>query len=85
MSKQEKTPTSVAEWASQFRAHALACRTSVPLPSHDELSAAEEWQCRIVGRALLDWLKTIGPHFLQQRAVLAKLLEIHREPFIVFT
>jgi hypothetical protein len=55
------------------------------LPSRDELSPAEEWQCRIVGSSLLNWLRKIGPRFLQERAVLAKLLEIDREPFIVFT
>ena len=85
MAKKPKRSKSVSEWSSQLRSHALACRASVPLPKRDELSPAEDWQRRIVGSSLVNWLRKVGPRFLQERAVLSKLLEIDREPFIVFT
>ena len=73
------------EWSSQFRSHVLACRASGPLTGRDDLSPAEEWQCSIVGSSLLNWLRKIGPRFLQERAVMSKMLGIDPEPFIVFT
>lgn len=85
MAKQDTRAKSVFEWCAQLRSHAVACRASVPLPRREDLSSAEEWQCRIVGSSLLNWLRKIGPRFLQERAVLSKILEIDREPFIVFT
>jgi hypothetical protein len=75
----------LAEWMAQFRQHAEECRASVPLPSRDTLTPAEEWRCRIIGSSLLRWLRETGPRFLQERAVMHKILEIDRNPFIVFT
>jgi hypothetical protein len=75
----------VGEWAAQLREHAAACRTTVPLPDRDTLTAAQEWHCRIVGGTILTWLRQVGPRFLQERAVICTLQDIDRDPTIVFT
>jgi hypothetical protein len=75
----------VDDWPMQLRQHITACRAVLPLPSRDALTPAQEWHCRIVGSTLLKWLRQVGPRFLQERAVMCKLLEIDRDPVIVFT
>jgi hypothetical protein len=75
----------VGDWATQLRDHAAACRAAAPLPDRDALTAAQEWRCRIVGGALLTWLRQHGPRFLQERAVVCELLGLDRDPAVVFT
>lgn len=75
----------VAEWTQQLREYVAKCRTVNPLPGRDQLSDAQEWQCRILGGSILSWLRQYGPRFLQERAVMCKLLGIDRDPAIVFT
>lgn len=74
-----------AEWATQLRQYIAVCRVAAPLPGRDTLTAAEEERCRIVGGSMVSWFRKYGPSFLQERAMMAKLLEIDREPSIVFT
>lgn len=75
----------VAEWAEELREFVAACRAARPLPERDTLTPALEWQCRIVGGALLTWLHEHGPGFLQERAVMASLIGVDPDPVIVFT
>ena len=79
------TDHTAAEWADELRRLAAACRAARPLPDRDALTPAQEWQCRIVGGALLAWLQEHGPRFLQERAVMATLLDVDPDPVIVFT
>jgi hypothetical protein len=72
-------------WISELRSHIVGLRDCNPLPDRQLLDSAEEWQCRIIGGSLLNWLNEIGPDYLQERKVLSKLLEIEPEPLIVFT
>jgi len=75
----------VAEWADDLRRFATACRSMRPLPERGTFTPAQEWQCRIVGGALLTWLREHGPRLLQERAVMATLLRVDPDPVIVFT
>ncbi|TVR92458.1 MAG: hypothetical protein EA416_07330 [Trueperaceae bacterium] len=79
------TDHTVAEWAEDLRRFAAACRTARPLPDRGAFTAAQEWQCRIVGGALLAWLHEHGPGFLRERATMAALLGVDPDPVIVFT
>jgi hypothetical protein len=76
---------SVGEWTARLREYAAGCRSAAPLPDRDALTEAQEWQCRVVGSTLLAWLRQHGPRFLQERAVMHKMLGIDRDPTIVFT
>ena len=76
---------SVAEWTAELRKHIAECRAKRPLTPRKSLSAAEEWRCRLVGGALMRWMKETGPRFLQERSVMCKTLGIDPEPFIAFT
>lgn len=75
----------VGEWTSRLLAYATECRSAAPLPDRAALTDAQEWHCRIVGSTLLTWLRQHGPRFLQERAVMHKMLGIDRDPAIVFT
>ncbi len=75
----------VAAWTEDLRRFAAACRAARPLPDRGTLTLAQERQCRIVGGALLAWLREHGPSFLQERAAMARLLEVDPDPAIVFT
>ncbi|MBW6454624.1 MAG: hypothetical protein K0A98_01950 [Trueperaceae bacterium] len=75
----------VAEWTEDLRRFAAACRATRPLPERATLTLAQEWQCRIVGGALLAWMRENGPSFLQERTAMARLLEVDPDPATVFT
>lgn len=75
----------VHDWMTRLREYAAACRTVYPLPSRGALSKSQEWQCRIVGGALLNWLREDGPRFLQERAFMGDYMGLEPEPAIVFT
>ncbi len=75
----------VSKWTAKLRDYAEKCRAAAPLPDLDSLTEGQEWHCRIVGSTLLAWLREHGPRFLQERAVMCKLLDIDRDPAIVFT
>ncbi len=76
---------SIGEWAARLREYAVECRTAVPLPDREALSNVQEWHCRILGGALLAWLRQHGPQFLEERAVMCQAMAIDRDPAIVFT
>lgn len=73
------------EWISELRSHVDKLRDHHPLPDRQSLDPVEEWQCRIIGGALLNWLREIGPNFLQERQVMCGLLGIEPDPLVVFT
>jgi len=72
-------------WFDGLKAFVAACRASRPLLNREDLSTAEEMQCRIIGGSLITWLQKHGPRLLQERAVLAGLENWEKDPFIVFT
>jgi hypothetical protein len=76
---------SVTAWAARLRQYSTTCRSRTPLPSRKSLRPKAEWQCRIVGSSLRQWLPQVGPRFLQERAVLGPMLELDAEPLLVFT
>lgn len=61
----------VTEWTESMRHGAADCRRARPLPDRSALTLVQEWQCRIVGGALMAWLHDHGPRFLQERAAMA--------------
>jgi hypothetical protein len=74
-----------AEWASRLREEIAQHRSVSPLPERESLSPADEQRCRIVGGTFIAWLDAYGPQFLQERSVMAHMLGVDPEPFIVFT
>jgi hypothetical protein len=73
------------EWFNELKEHIRRCREALPIPARETLSPREEWECRITGSSFLQWLERFGPHMLQERKVLRKLMGISPDPFIVFT
>ncbi len=75
----------VNEWATDLREEITQYRSESPLPDRASLSHADEQRCRIIGGAFIAWLENHGPHFLQERSMMAHMLQVDPEPFIVFT
>ncbi len=75
----------VDEWANSLREEIAQHRSESPLPDRASLSHVDEQRCRIVGGAFIAWLENYGPHFLQERSMMAHMLQVDPEPFIVFT
>lgn len=73
------------KWFAELRAFVTECRAKRPLIAREELSHAEEIQCRIIGGSLISWLQKYGPHLLQERVMLADLEGWEKDPFVVFT
>lgn len=77
--------SSVDAWIAKLREYTAECRAKAPLPDWEHLTAAQEWQRRIVGGSILNWLRQIGPRFLQERAIVHRTLQVDPHPAIVFT
>ena len=73
------------EWFEKLKAFLIECRDKRPLITRNDLQTVEEMQCRIIGGSLIGWLKEHGPNLLQERAMLAGLEDMEKDPFIVFT
>jgi hypothetical protein len=73
------------KWFADLQQHIKACRQATPLPDRGTLTTEQEIQCRIVGGSVISWLKEHGPHFLQERQVLHKMMDVSPDPWIVFT
>jgi len=71
-------------WQSAVAAHFERERADHPLPSRDRLSATEEFQLRIVGGSLVNWLERYGPQMLKEREFLRELNDVDSSPDIVF-
>lgn len=54
-----------------------------PLPPREQLSPAQECQCRILGGALIEWLQRHGPCLLREREFLKSPMKLESEPIIV--
>ncbi len=72
-------------WFEELRVYNQEAKSATPLPDRETFSLMEEWHCRIIGGALINWLKQIGPQFLQERQVLSRALGVDPDPFVVFT
>lgn len=72
-------------WFDGLRQFIHECRAKRPIADRDDFSTMEEMQCRIIGGSLIAWLRQHGPRMIQERAVLAKLQQWEKDPFIVFT
>lgn len=76
---------SVDEWASHFRQYEADRRKAIPLARREKLTLIEESRCQIIGGSFLQWLQELGPRFLEERAIMSKLLNVDTHPFVVFT
>lgn len=73
-------------WFNGLKRFAGECRAKRPVVSRDDLTVAEEMQCRIIGGSLIAWLQNYGPLLIQERAMLlAPYKDMEKDPFIVFT
>ena len=77
--------TTGTKWFASLQNHVRKLRAEHPLPRREALSAAEEWQCRIIGGSLIRWLNDHGPRMLQERRMLARTMHVEEDPCIVFT
>jgi hypothetical protein len=50
------------EWFAQLNISIDQLQKENPLPERNQLNDSEEWQCRIVGSSLLNWLENVGPN-----------------------
>ena len=73
------------EWFDQLTSATQEFRKEIPMPTREELNEPEEWQCRITGSSLVNWLDNVGDNILQERSMFCKLKEIEPDPFLVFT
>jgi hypothetical protein len=74
-----------AHWMTGLRKYVDVCRIKNPVINRCDLSVEQEMQCRIIGGGLISWLNKYGPAFLQERAVLSSLMNVSKDPILVFT
>jgi len=67
-----------------LKKHLAGCRKKAPLPKHEDLSAMDDFQYRVLGGHLLHWLREWGPDLLAERAVLAGVAGWDENPVICF-
>ena len=72
-------------WAKELRVFVAECRKGDPLPRREDLPAAQEWQCRIIGGSLCAWLDRWGPRFLEQRGALHRTAGVEKNALVVFS
>ncbi|HJN08051.1 MAG TPA: hypothetical protein QF564_05120 [Pirellulaceae bacterium] len=72
-------------WFSSLASHIKELRQTYPIPQRETLDPSDEWECQIIGSSVLNWLRNIGPKFVDERCVLHKMLEIEEDPYVVFT
>ena len=78
--KQEGT-----DWFEGLNAYVAECRKKSPIQDRQDITTAEEMQCRIIGGSLISWLREHGPRLLQERAMFADIEKWEKDPFVVFT
>jgi hypothetical protein len=72
-------------WFEGLKAYVAECRAERPIKDRNDLSLAEEIQCRIIGGSFISWLRKHGLRLIQERTVLAEREQWENDPFIVFT
>ena len=77
--------TEGTKWFKDLKAYIAECHVRRPIMDRDNLSAAEELQCQIIGGSLNSWLRKYGPPLLQERAMLCDVGGWEKDPFVVFT
>lgn len=70
-------------WQAALQKHAAQEYETRPLPPRAELSALEEYQCRIFGGTLIAWLRQHSHPLLMERQVLKQTLKVESDPVIV--
>jgi len=77
--------TEGTRWFNALVQYASQQDTEDPLPPRASLNPAEEAQCQIIGGSLIDWIRREGPRLIAERAALAHLTHVEKDPFVVFT
>ena len=72
-------------WQSALTEHFERESVAHPLPAREQLSKAEQFQCRTLGGTLISWLKCHGPRLLQERDALRYAFGVESDPAIVLT
>ena len=72
-------------WFERLHAYCQETVFKMPLSERESFSLVDEWRCRLIGGAFINWLENIGPQFLQERQVLFNALGVEPDSFIVFT
>lgn len=72
------------DWQAALEVRMIHEYIANPLPPREELSALEEYQCRIVGGTLVSWLQTHSRPLLREREFLKDIRQLERDPLIVF-
>lgn len=83
-SSRQRAKVSGDEWKARLRAFFVDESGRDEIPPREELTDAQEMQCRIVGGALIAWLERHGPRMIQERSVL-RAVGFEPNPLIVFT
>ena len=55
-------------WFEGLCAYRQEIVSRMPLPKRESFSLVEEWRCRIIGGAFINWHKDIGPPILAGEA-----------------
>lgn len=71
-------------WSDELTRYLREVRARDPIPARSALSLAQEFQCRILGGHLIQWLQQWGPRLIAERNALAMTRGATDEPAIVF-
>ena len=70
------------EWSIALRSFSHSQRQSNSIPDRSNFSYEEEWQCRVIGGDLINWMHDRLPNILRERTALRKF---DPDPLMIFT
>ena len=70
-------------WQSALANHFELEYASRPLPTREQFSLSQEFQCRILGGTLISWLQRHGPTLLREREFLRDMMGVESNPTII--
>ena len=72
------------EWSIALRSFSHSQRQSNSIPDRSNFSDEEEWQCRVIGGDLINWMHDRLPDILRQRMALP-IMKLDPDPLTIFT
>ncbi len=71
-------------YETKLRKYLAECRRRKPIPTRNDLDALNEFQCRVLGGHMINWLREWGPKLFQERTAFGEQDGLDKNPVICF-
>ena len=82
--EEEGTIMDKQEWSIALRSFSQSQRRNNSIPDRRTFSDEEEWQCRVIGGDLINWMHDRLPNILRERTAL-RIMKFDPDPLMIFT